>query len=202
MRKSICVVICLALLVPALAVVASASAVYSFYLYEPVALYDSGFDFSALPEDASMYVYEGVFPAGKYTFTISGSYYGTDMTIVSKGASFYPGGNFEGSAPIAVYAGGNYRYDYDLPYALHSFDDYTVLVVDFSAFGQVNNTVYPFVEFVAVPDLSLSSYLNVDSFNGILDYVIALVPVTFGVIVGYIGLRKAIAWLQSVLRGA
>ena len=202
MRKSVCIFICFALLLPALAVAVSASTVYSFYFYEPVALYSSDFDFSAFPEDASMYVYEGVFPAGKYNCTISGSFEGTDMTIVTREDLFYPGGAFEGIAPISVYAGGNYLYDYDLPYCLYHVQGMTLLVVDFSGFEYVDNTIYPFVEFVAVPDLSLSSYLDVDSFNGILDYVVALVPVTFGVIVGYIGLRKAIAWLQSAFRGA
>ena len=50
--------------------------------------------------------------------------------------------------------------------------------------------------------ISLADYISSESFSSLLDQIISLLPVVLAVIVGYIALRKAIAWLMSVMRSS
>ena len=64
------------------------------------------------------------------------------------------------------------------------------------------------VEFT-IPDAPASSgsagladVINADMINSVTDEVVNLLPVVIGVIIGYVGLRKALSFLQSVLHSA
>lgn len=201
MKKTVCILVCLVFLLSALNVVAYASTVYRFELFEPVALYGGDFDFGALPENASAYVYDGILPEGKYQLSALLSLDGVDFRIDSADAFYYPGGNCVVDVEVLSLQDGSVVDRNLISFAFSNLGGFTALVIDFGG-TLLNNTMIPLVEFTAVPDLSLSSFLDADMLDGILDAVVALVPVVFGVIVGYIGLRKAIAWLQSVLHGA
>ena len=48
----------------------------------------------------------------------------------------------------------------------------------------------------------LSSVVTSDLMSGVLDEVIALLPVCIPVMIGFIGLRKGISFIQSVLHSA
>lgn len=48
----------------------------------------------------------------------------------------------------------------------------------------------------------LSSVVTADLMSGVLDEVIALLPVCIPVMIGFIGLRKGIGFIQSVLHSA
>lgn len=49
---------------------------------------------------------------------------------------------------------------------------------------------------------SLSSVVTADMLGGVLDEIVALLPVVLPVMIGFIGLRKGISFVQSVLHGA
>lgn len=49
---------------------------------------------------------------------------------------------------------------------------------------------------------TLSGIVTADMIGGVLDEIVALLPVVVPVMIGFIGLRKGISFLQSVLHGA
>lgn len=49
---------------------------------------------------------------------------------------------------------------------------------------------------------TLSSIVTGDMLGGVLDEIIGLLPVVIPVMIGFIGLRKAISFLQGVLHSA
>lgn len=49
---------------------------------------------------------------------------------------------------------------------------------------------------------TLSSVVTADMMSGVLDEVIGLLPVCVPVMIGFIGLRKGISFIQSVLHSA
>lgn len=50
--------------------------------------------------------------------------------------------------------------------------------------------------------MELASIVTADMMSGVLDEVIGLLPVTIPVLIGFIGLRKGISFIQSVLHSA
>lgn len=50
--------------------------------------------------------------------------------------------------------------------------------------------------------MDLSTVVTATMLQGVLDQIIDLIPVVMPVIVGFIGLRKGIAFIQSVLHSA
>ena len=48
----------------------------------------------------------------------------------------------------------------------------------------------------------LSSVVNAEMLGGVLDEIVGLLPVVIPVMIGFIGLRKGISFLQGVLNGA
>ena len=48
----------------------------------------------------------------------------------------------------------------------------------------------------------LAGVVTADMLGGVLDEIVALLPVVLPVMIGFIGLRKGIAFVQSVLHGA
>lgn len=49
---------------------------------------------------------------------------------------------------------------------------------------------------------TLSSIVTADMLSGVLDEIVGLLPVIIPVMIGFIGLRKAISFLQGVLHSA
>ena len=49
---------------------------------------------------------------------------------------------------------------------------------------------------------ALSDVVNPHMMSGVLDQVVSLLPAILGVLVAYIGIRKAVSWLQSVLHSS
>lgn len=49
---------------------------------------------------------------------------------------------------------------------------------------------------------TLSKIVTADMLGGVLDEIIGLLPVVIPVMIGFIGLRKAISFLQGVLHSA
>lgn len=48
----------------------------------------------------------------------------------------------------------------------------------------------------------LSGVINADMLNGVLDEIIALLPIVFPVMIAFIGIRKGISFVKSALRSA
>lgn len=48
----------------------------------------------------------------------------------------------------------------------------------------------------------LASVVSADMLGGVLDEIVALLPVVIPVMIGFIGLRKGISFLQGVLHSA
>lgn len=55
---------------------------------------------------------------------------------------------------------------------------------------------------VAETVTSLSTVIDSDMLGGVLDEIISLLPVCIPVLIGFIGLRKGIAFVQSILHSA
>jgi hypothetical protein len=55
---------------------------------------------------------------------------------------------------------------------------------------------------LATATSSLASVVTTDLMSGVLDEVIGLLPVCIPVMIGFIGLRKGISFIQSVLHSA
>ncbi len=49
---------------------------------------------------------------------------------------------------------------------------------------------------------ALSTIITQDLLSGVLDEIIAILPVVIPTMISFIGLRKAIAFVQSILHGA
>lgn len=49
---------------------------------------------------------------------------------------------------------------------------------------------------------SLSSIVTAEMMSGVLDQIVGLLPVVIPTMIGFIGLRKAISFLQGVLHSA
>lgn len=50
--------------------------------------------------------------------------------------------------------------------------------------------------------MDLSNVITANMMNGVLDQIIGLLPVVMPVLVGFIGLRKGIAFVRSILHSA
>jgi len=50
--------------------------------------------------------------------------------------------------------------------------------------------------------MDLSTVVTGDMMNGVLDQIVGLLPVVMPVLVGFIGLRKGIAFVRSILHSA
>ena len=48
----------------------------------------------------------------------------------------------------------------------------------------------------------LAAIVNTEMMSGVLDEIVALLPVVIPVMIGFIGLRKGISFLQGVLHSA
>lgn len=55
---------------------------------------------------------------------------------------------------------------------------------------------------VAAATTKLSEVVTADALSGVLDEVIALLPVCIPVMIGFIGLRKGISFVQGLLHSA
>lgn len=55
---------------------------------------------------------------------------------------------------------------------------------------------------LVVAAAGLAEVITADMLNGVLDEVVALLPVCIPVMIGFIGLRKGISFLQSILHSA
>lgn len=49
---------------------------------------------------------------------------------------------------------------------------------------------------------TLAEVVTSEMINGVLDQIVALLPVVIPAMIGFIGLRKSISFLQGVLHGA
>lgn len=50
--------------------------------------------------------------------------------------------------------------------------------------------------------MDLSTVITANMLNGVLDQIVGLLPVVMPVLVGFIGLRKGIAFVRSILHSA
>jgi hypothetical protein len=50
--------------------------------------------------------------------------------------------------------------------------------------------------------MDLSEVVTANMMNGVLDQIVGLLPVVMPVLVGFIGLRKGIAFVRSILHSA
>lgn len=50
--------------------------------------------------------------------------------------------------------------------------------------------------------MDLSTVITANMMNGVLDQIVGLLPVVMPVLVGFIGLRKGIAFVRSILHSA
>lgn len=50
--------------------------------------------------------------------------------------------------------------------------------------------------------MDLSTVITANVMNGVLDQIVGLLPVVMPVLVGFIGLRKGIAFVRSILHSA
>jgi len=50
--------------------------------------------------------------------------------------------------------------------------------------------------------MDLSEVITANMMNGVLDQIVGLLPVVMPVLVGFIGLRKGIAFVRSILHSA
>lgn len=60
----------------------------------------------------------------------------------------------------------------------------------------------PFLLAASTVSSKLSSVVTADLMQGVFDEIIALLPVCIPVMVGFIGLRKGISFVQSILYSA
>ena len=56
--------------------------------------------------------------------------------------------------------------------------------------------------FLSAASSGLASIVTTDMMSGVLDEILGLLPVVIPVMIGFIGLRKGISFLQSVLHSA
>lgn len=100
---------------------------------------------------------------------------------------------------------------YELPsYFSDSFDkEYLAVPLDVSGFERSGDDVIftysgPDTSSPSTPttDSGLSKVVNKEMLTGVLNEVTSLLPIVIPVIVGFIGLRKGISFLQSILHGA
>ena len=191
--------LCLAMAVPVFAV---APEEYVFELLPSISMLDS-FRFDL---DGRSFFYEGYLPAGSY-----------DVKWV------YNCGDSRGEVSYCSLSPAVVLYDslyegYPCSSFTVAFDGVLTESLDFivvDGFASIGVTILALYEslpddhvyayFVFTPvngDFSLADYFNADTLAATLDHLIALLPVILAVIVGYIGLRKAIAWLMSVMRSS
>ena len=186
--------LCLVLAVPALA-----SERYEFY-HAPAVLPD--FEF---PRTSDCFISESVLVSGVYTLT----FVYDDVTYVSEPFDLslvpFEDETFPEDSPD-VFVADVYILVPDLGVRHVAFsavsgygsslgfvtDEGTVSLPDFGLQSLILNSV----------SSGLDSIITGDVLRGSLDQVVSLLPVVLAVLVGFVGFRKAIAWLQGVFHGA
>lgn len=109
---------------------------------------------------------------------------------------------------------GIYEEFHELPscYTDSSDNEYLAVPLDVSGFERSGDAVIftysgpdtstPSVPTTPPTDSGLSKVVNKEMLTGVLNEVTSLLPIIIPVIVGFIGLRKGISFLQSILHGA
>ena len=191
--------LCLAMAVP---VFAAEQQEYVFELMPSISMLGS-FDFVY---DGGSFYYEGRLPEGMYQVTFC--WYPSSVVsfnVMDEPVCINYSTEFEGFfASVHCFTLSNAIETVSFDFFL--VDSYSelgasVLLCDFP----VDSTSYGNPYFVFTPienSWKLADYFNVDTLAATLDHLIALLPVILSVIVGYIGLRKAIGWMLSVLRSS
>ena len=204
MKRFVVVVVCLALLLPVLSVTVFASSSYAFYPFEPVMFYGESSSFFPGGEGTNYFFYDGILPAGKYEVVVLGEGYGQSIEVVCNEGTLDIGNEgFSAPVSVSIYIDGNFYSSFTFGIQVFYEDGVTFFVIESSEEFPIDVSVFSVAHFSLVEEAqSITSVVTPDLLNGILDQVVPLIPVAFGVIVGCVGLRKAIAWLSSVLRGA
>ena len=177
---------------------------YVFEIMPPMSLLD---DFNFNTDGELSAFYEGPIPEGLYNVYI----YEDDSLIL---ASLSPisvkyswsqidGVDFLTSCSTVPYSDGmSYN-----SYVVDALDYYGLTLFELGTPNYVGVYVGTSVKFVSVKETTLpagkfADLINADTLATSFDCLISLLPVVLAVIVGYIGLRKAIAWLMSVMRSS
>ena len=193
--------LCLAMAVP---VFAAEQQEYVFELMPSISMFDS-FDF--VHDDGRLFLYEGRLPEGMYEVTY---FWPTDSGVVPVVLDEPIYVNY--STELEGFMSSVHCFTFSGSFGTASFD--VVLADSFSELGASVMVTFidfpsdsplgdPYFVFTSVESsLKLADYFNADTLAATLDHLIALLPVVLSVIVGYIGLRKAIGWLLSVLRSS
>lgn len=203
MKRAIVAAVCLALLLPVLAVVGYASTSYTFYRYEPATLYGETSDFFPDDEDPIYFRYDGILPAGKYKVTVLGEIDGHAYETTSEGDGInITSDGFAGPVSCSCYVDGVFTESIVYDVNIFFEDELTFFSVSVDG-GHIVVGLFTVAHFELVDDaVSLTDYVTAESMDAILDEVVALIPVVLTVIVGYIGIRKVISWLQGVLHNS
>ena len=199
MKKVICLLFAAALLLPILVVPAAASAGYEFYYMEPVAMFDGSIDFQ---KGSSLFVYEGILPEGRYSVVAYGNY--GDVPFEIKIEPFdvrFDSGTYTGESQCSL--------SLDAPgvfvpceISLHIEDDCTCFVFYLEGWSVEQGAALLESAVFYPMDADLSAVVTSDMLSDILGNVVALLPAVLFVVVGYIGLRKAIGFLVGLARSA
>ena len=204
MKRIIFVVAAVVFLLSVLVLPVMAAASYAFY---PVgATYDLNAEFS--PYDDISFLHDSLLPSGEYyiTFDFIDEISGAVTTCVSAPFELAfadsPYAEYDAfsevTTEVSLGDGDNLTY---LTFQVAHVQGFTGLIISF--FSEVLETsMVSNVVFHSVAPDGFSSYITADMLQAVLDQVISLLPVLLAVIVGCVGLRKAIAWLLDVMRSS
>lgn len=204
MKRVLVVCLALALILPVLAVSALAATSHVFYPMESVSvLDDTSSDFFG--KGFYSFVIDSLLPDGLYNISIirgsTVTYYTPDPVAIS----FSGGSPLTFSQDVAFLASGSRLVD--LGVRLSYGDDGGTYLSIFEYGAQMTTLDADYIRFDLVETAEsapafLSAVVTPEMLDGVLGQVVALLPVVLVVIVGYIALRKGVAYIRSVLKKA
>lgn len=175
----------------------------------------AGTSYTFFPTGADYYGENFVLPSGAYHINSSFSYGGSDYrfstvdpVFVSYGPIEFPSESFDNACliniPILIdqpfFPGAK---SIDLFICTYSLDGDQLTVLLPSIDGNSVSHIGATIEFIPTsPTISLSDYLPADTLPAVLNEVLSLLPLALGVLVGFIAIRKGIAYLQNFLHSS
>ena len=203
MKRTFFIVAAVVFLLPVLLLPAMAAESYEFFPVGSTLNLDA--EFSNYNE--LQFVYDGLLPEGEYYFTcdfhsdFAYTSIESDIFTVTFGPSPIP--DYDAFFNTIVHVSSSLHGGFECDVSLAYVGDFTGAMFfdpeDWVDMTKIDNVV---LHRVSEDDEGLFSFITTDMMDLALGQVVTLVPVVFTVIVAYIGIRKAISWLQGVLHNS
>jgi hypothetical protein len=205
-KRVLCLLLALVLIIPVLLLSGSASEIYVFdRIPRDIMFYDVDHDFLQVD---GLFCCAGPVPAGTYSVSFSGydgdAYFLSPITVFFDDVVDIEGQSLPGVFVDCTLVIGDLHYVGQVVCVYLESEDMTAFAALpdsplYEALEYADSASFVPVTLSVVPHLA--DFISVDSISGVFDNLVSLLPACIGVLVIYISIRKGISWIRSRIYG-